>query len=131
MTAEGWIKKIVKEMLDLHPRAYYHMPVQNGMGSPTLDFICCVNGRYVAIETKAPGKRMTDRQELTAKEIEAGGGVVYRDVGTYWSSLTSFHRHLFSAGRWEIASDEQSERWTRWRRWYDNAEGKDARKPEA
>ncbi len=113
-TPEGWVKKIVKEMLDLHPRAYYHMPVQNGMGSPTLDFICCIDGRYVAIETKAPGKRMTARQEQTAAQIAAGGGEVIRDVGTDWTSLQHLWRRLTGSPEMPGASKG------RWSRWFDN-----------
>lgn len=68
--------------------AYWHMPVQNGMGSPCLDFACCVPivitsdmvgrtvGMYVAIETKAPGKKPTPRQLATKTAIEAAHGKV-------------------------------------------------------
>lgn len=115
MTPEAWVKRIVKEMLDLHPRAYYHLPVQNGMGAPSLDFICCIDGRYVAIETKAPGKRMTERQERTAKDIEAGGGTVISNVGTNWDSLDKLFTGLNTG---ELLTNE---RYDRWRRWFDNA----------
>jgi hypothetical protein len=75
-TPEGLIKERVKRLLRKHG-VYWHCPVQNGMGSPSLDFICCVNGRYLGIETKAPGKKMTPRQENTAHEIRAAGGTVF------------------------------------------------------
>lgn len=55
-------------------KVYYHMPVQNGMGKPTLDFILCVGGHFVGIEAKAPGKKPTPRQKLTMMEMEAAGG---------------------------------------------------------
>lgn len=124
-TPEGWIKRIVKEMLDMHPRAYYHMPVQNGMGAPSLDFVCSIDGRYVAIEAKAPGKRMTDRQELTAKAIEAAGGEVFRDVGRDWTSVAMLYAGLFSVDT--LDETRGCEWWGRWCGWYDKAEGKDAR----
>lgn len=77
-TPEGKVKKRVKRALDHLQekgyRVYYHMPVQNGMGAPTLDFVGCINGRYFAIETKAPGKKATPRQEQTMAEITAAGG---------------------------------------------------------
>jgi hypothetical protein len=73
MTPEGKVKEQVKKLLKAYG-AYYHMPVQNGMGSPTLDFICCLNGRYIAIETKAPGKLATVRQQKTMEEICVAGG---------------------------------------------------------
>jgi len=76
MTPEGKVKAAVKEVLKAHG-AYWHCPVQNGMGAPSLDFICCFKGRYFGIETKAPGKKPTPRQELTIKAIRDAGGKVF------------------------------------------------------
>jgi len=76
-TPEGKVKDRVKKLLKSFPCIYYHMPVQNGMGAPSLDFICCVRGYYLAIETKAPGKKPTPRQELTMEAIAKAGGFVY------------------------------------------------------
>lgn len=76
-TPEGQVKERLKRMLRKHAHVYWHCPVMNGMGSPTLDFICCVNGRYFAIETKAPGKHATERQKQTMKEIRDAGGYVF------------------------------------------------------
>lgn len=76
MTPEGRIKEQVKKLLKAH-KVYYHMPVQNGMGAPSLDFICCHCGQYIAIETKAPGKKPTARQEITMNEIAFAGGFVF------------------------------------------------------
>jgi hypothetical protein len=81
MTPEGKVKEAVKKLLRKY-KAYYHMPVQNGMGSPALDFHVCHNGKYMGIETKAPGKALTPRQTLTAKEIRAAGGQVFVTDGT-------------------------------------------------
>ena len=76
MTPEGRVKERLKKMLNAH-RVYWHCPVMNGMGAPTLDFICCHGGRFFAIETKTPGKHMTPRQRLTATEMEAAGAFVF------------------------------------------------------
>lgn len=75
-TPEGKVKERVKKLLRRFD-IYWHMPVQNGMGSPSLDFICCVRGYYLAIETKAPGKKPTPRQELTMEAITKAGGFVF------------------------------------------------------
>jgi hypothetical protein len=87
-TPEGKVKLLVKTYLKLC-RAYWHMPVQNGMGQPALDFHVCLPilitpdmvgkrvGLYVGIETKAPGKPMTPRQALTAASVVAAGGKVF------------------------------------------------------
>lgn len=75
MTPEGKVKAKVKEILKKH-NVYWHCPVQNGMGAPSLDFVCCHRGRYLAIETKAPGKTPTIRQEITISEIRDAHGKV-------------------------------------------------------
>lgn len=77
MTPEGRVKEGVKRVLKKH-NAYYHMPVQNGMGKPTLDFVCCHNGWFIAIETKAKkGDKPTQRQQQTIEEMKAAGAAVF------------------------------------------------------
>jgi hypothetical protein len=73
-TPEGRVKNEVKKQLKALG-AYQHWPVLNGMGAPSLDCICCVQGYYVGIETKAPGKHPTPRQQLTIEQIRAAGGI--------------------------------------------------------
>ncbi len=73
---EERVKKHVKRLLTKH-NAHYFMPVQSGYGSASLDFLGCHKGRFLAVETKAPGKHMTPRQELIKDEIEAAGGTVF------------------------------------------------------
>lgn len=77
MTPEGRVKKKVKAALDkLGADCWRFMPVQTGFGSPALDYLLSVRGRFVAIETKAPGKKLTPLQETTKAAIEAAGGIV-------------------------------------------------------
>ncbi len=75
-TPESKVKDAVKKVLKEFG-AYWHCPVQNGMGAPSLDFVGCHLGRYFAIETKAPGKRPTPRQEMTIEAIRSAGGKVF------------------------------------------------------
>ncbi len=80
-TPEGKVKLQVKRALKMlqdrgYP-VYYHMPVQNGMGKPTLDFIGCIKGQFFAIETKAPGKKPTERQEGTIEDMRKAGAHVF------------------------------------------------------
>lgn len=87
-TPEGKVKAKVKRAfaelkLKLDITVYYHMPVQNGMGAPTLDFVGCICGNYFAIETKAPGKTPTERQLQTIADIERAGGKTYVYDGTH------------------------------------------------
>jgi hypothetical protein len=76
MKPEARVKRSVKETLKRHS-AYYFMPVQMGYGAPTLDFLGCHKGRAFAIETKAPGKTLTPRQEQTIGEMLRAGMKVF------------------------------------------------------
>jgi hypothetical protein len=75
-TPEAKVKLKVKVILAMY-NVYWHCPVQNGMGAPSLDFICCCKGRYFAIETKAGNKRPTERQQTTIDSIQQAGGNVF------------------------------------------------------
>lgn len=80
-TPEGKIKAKVRAVLNASPDIWHFMPVQNGMGQPSLDFLCAIKLRGLAamfaIETKAPGKKPTPRQELTISKMEAVGVKVF------------------------------------------------------
>jgi hypothetical protein len=101
MTPEGKVKAHVKLVLRML-KAYWHMPVQNGMGSPSLDFHVCLPivitqdmvgtrvGLYVGIETKALGKHLTPRQKMTSQEIVSAGGKVFMIDGDT-SKLEAWH----------------------------------------
>lgn len=78
MTPEGKVKAAVKKVLAKYGEELYAFwPVQNGMGSPTLDCIVCYRGKYIAIETKAPGKLPTPRQLITISKMEKAGAKVF------------------------------------------------------
>lgn len=75
-TPEGKVKEAVKKLLRKY-HVWYYMPVQNGMGVVGIpDIIACLDGHFLAIETKAPGKRknVTPNQERRLKEIAWAGG---------------------------------------------------------
>lgn len=73
-TPEGYVKDAVRKYLKAIG-AYRFSPVQMGIGSPTLDDLCCIGGRFVAIEYKREGKVPTPRQELTMGLIRRAGGI--------------------------------------------------------
>lgn len=91
-TPEGKVKKVVKSILERgHANLYYFMPVQGGYGKPGLDYHGCCRGVAFAIETKAPGRKLTPRQEATKREMEAAGMKVFvigeteiKDEPTYY-----------------------------------------------
>ena len=76
-TPEGKVKAQINRALKTLPRCYKFMPVQSGLGAKTLDYLLCFNGRFVAIEAKAPGKTYTPLQLVHKAEIEAAGGYVF------------------------------------------------------
>ncbi len=76
-TPEGRIKRKVSLALKQLPSCYRFMPVQQGLGASTLDYLCCVSGQFVAVETKAPGRQLTPRQVIVAQEIRDAGGLVF------------------------------------------------------
>jgi len=76
-TPEGKVKAQVKVTLKAHG-IWFYMPMQTGFGVVGIpDFICCWDGKLLAIETKAPGKRnnTTPNQDRVLAEIQAAGGV--------------------------------------------------------
>jgi hypothetical protein len=74
-TPEAKVKKKIKAILSEHD-IYYAMPVGSGFGNSGVpDFLCCVNGRFVAIEAKAGKGSTTALQDKHLREIEKAGGV--------------------------------------------------------
>jgi hypothetical protein len=78
-TPESKVKAKLKKALreNFGSSCYCFMPVQTGMGARTLDYLICINGRFVSIETKAPGKKPTPLQETTIQIIRDAGGLVF------------------------------------------------------
>ena len=78
MTKEGAVKAHVRKEL-IARGIWYYLPVSNGMGQHGIpDFICCVppSGKFLAIETKAPGKlrNVTALQERAIGNIRTAHG---------------------------------------------------------
>lgn len=83
-TPEGRVKDAVKAYLKSEG-VWFYMPMQSGIGVVGIpDFICCWAGKFLAIETKAPGKRnnTTPNQKARIAEIQAAAGlaIVVDDV---------------------------------------------------
>lgn len=73
-TPEGKVKKEIKKVLD-DLGACYFMPVSTGYGRAGVsDFIVCLNGRFVAIEAKAKGGKLTENQIKFLKGVDKAGG---------------------------------------------------------
>lgn len=74
MTPEARVKNAVKKLLT-EQGVWYFMPVSNGMGRHGIpDIICCVGGRFVAIECKAGKGKPTALQQREMERITEAGG---------------------------------------------------------
>lgn len=76
MTPEGRVKQKINKVLDKH-NAWKFMPVPTGFQTKTVDYLVCCKGRFIAIEAKAPGKAVTDRQAHVLSHIRDAGGLTF------------------------------------------------------
>lgn len=86
-TPEGKVKAKIKSWLKTLENCWFYMPVQNGMGVVGIpDIIGVINGRFFAIETKAPGKEhnVTPNQQASIESIRSADGIAFvaSDLGT-------------------------------------------------
>lgn len=80
MTPEGKVKTAINKVVDNYVKSgdvYKFMPVPGGFGPSSLDYILCIQGKFVAIEAKRPGGKATARQHFIARQIKQAGGMVF------------------------------------------------------
>ena len=95
LTPEAKVKAKIKAILKAH-NVYYAMPIGTGYGSSGVpDFLCCVNGKFLAIEAKAGKGTTTALQDKNLTQIREAGGltaVIYEtnlaDITMYLENLT-------------------------------------------
>jgi hypothetical protein len=74
-TPEAKVKAKIKTILKEH-NVYYAMPIGSGYGNAGVpDFLCCVNGYFVAVEAKAGKGTTTALQAKNLRLIETAGGI--------------------------------------------------------
>ena len=74
-TPEAKVKEKIKKILKEH-NVYFAMPMGTGYGNSGVpDFLCCVNGRFLAIEAKAGEEKPTALQGKNLRDIKAAGGI--------------------------------------------------------
>lgn len=74
-TPEAKVKAKIKAILKAHG-VYYAMPIGTGYGNSGVpDFLCCVGGKFVAIEAKAGNNKPTALQEKNIAQINGAGGI--------------------------------------------------------
>ena len=73
-TPEAKVKDKIKKILKAN-NIYYAMPIGTGYGSSGVpDFLCCVNGNFLAIEAKAGKGQATALQLKNLQAINLAGG---------------------------------------------------------
>ena len=73
-TPEAKVKAKIKAILKAH-NIYYAMPIGTGYGNSGVpDFLCCVNGKFLAIEAKAGNGQATALQLKNLEAINSAGG---------------------------------------------------------
>lgn len=76
-TPEAKVKKQIRATLE-RLNVYYAMPIGTGYGNSGVpDFLCCHEGRFIAIEAKAGKGKPTALQEAHMARIGLSGGVAY------------------------------------------------------
>jgi pantoate kinase len=74
-TPEGKVKANIKKILQLHG-VYYAMPMGTGYGNSGVpDFLCCLGGKFLAVEAKANGGLVTALQQKNLGNIQEAGGL--------------------------------------------------------
>lgn len=96
MKPEAAIKDKIRHFLTSEMKAYVFSPVQMGMGMATLDILCCINGKFVGIEVKVPGKKPTARQDHTIAAMIAAGGVAF------WTDSLEYTKEMLRAAGWVL-----------------------------
>jgi hypothetical protein len=119
-TPEDRIKDAVKRAIAPYKATgdvYSFMPVQARYRAPGPDFYICAFGRFLAIETKAPGKKSIARQTLTINELCPAGAKVFvidsMDTSALkaWLKVTSeSNPHEPDSAQYETAADRRTKR---------------------
>ncbi|ADV45492.1 VRR-NUC domain-containing protein [Nitratifractor salsuginis] len=74
MTEQKIQKRILRFLKDI---GAYPAKIVTGNRAGIPDILACVNGRFVAIEVKVPGKEATKLQDLHLQRIKEAGGVAF------------------------------------------------------
>jgi hypothetical protein len=76
LTPEGRVKNRISRLLDQY-NAYRYMPVPQGYGPTTIDYLICYKGKFVGIEAKSPNGKVTSLQHNVLERIQAAGGKTF------------------------------------------------------
>ena len=101
-TPESKVKAAVVKILKAND-VYYFFPATGGYGrSGVPDIICCVKGRFVAIECKAGDNKPTELQLRELHKIHKSNGITFV---INESSVPMIEKLMEVAGNWSEQHD--------------------------
>ena len=78
MKNERDVKAEVKKILNATPKCWWFMPVMSGYGQQGIpDFIVCLAGKFIAIETKFGKNTLSEWQTTQITRIHEAEGIVW------------------------------------------------------
>ena len=96
-TPEGKVKASVTKVLR-EEGVYYFFPATHGYGrSGVPDIVCCVSGKFLAIECKANGNKPTALQIREIEAIRRSDGCAVVVDETNWDMIPDLIRKLKGA----------------------------------
>ena len=99
LTPEAKVKAKIKAILKAH-NIYYAMPIGTGYGNSGVpDFLCCVNGKFVAIEAKAGKGTTTALQEKNLTNVRESGGLAMVVNETNIEDLQTLINYVLRGGK--------------------------------
>ena len=98
-TPEAKVKAKIKAILKAH-NIYYAMPIGTGYGNSGVpDFLCCVNGKFLAIEAKAGKGTTTALQEKNLTNVRESGGLAMVVNETNIEDLQTLINYVLRGGK--------------------------------
>ena len=98
-TPEAKVKAKIKAILKAY-NIYYAMPIGTGYGNSGVpDFLCCVNGKFLAIEAKAGNGKTTALQEKNIAQILEAGGFAIVVNETTLEQLQGLIKYVLRGGK--------------------------------
>ena len=98
-TPEAKVKAKIKAILKAY-NIYYAMPIGTGYGNSGVpDFLCCVNGKFLAIEAKAGKGTTTALQEKNLTNVRESGGLAMVVNETNIEDLQTLINYVLRGGK--------------------------------
>jgi hypothetical protein len=92
MLVHKWLKT---QLIKKYPDVYVYKPRAGTYGKRGVpDFLCCINGLFVAIEVKTNHGKLTLSQEAELMKISVAGGLSYTIYGKNIDTLEKIFQDI-------------------------------------